>query len=308
MEFTLGELRDFVEKRGYEVGRVKTSYEPRTGYKETGFKNTFSVVVVLPHTELELAGVAAAKSDHERKCLENRRRVWTLETLESEGRVSLYLKLDSEHSLGEVVADPDTHEGWDAVFTALFGHPYTVRWLEFTDGTPRQTFDKLLVAGCVECKTYGVVERVYSSSDREQKLEVRPRDGRPALKFTVTFLEDNLAAKVQECVDYLKAGQVVTDEEREKELSGADLLNFLNAEATVTDGKVVYLTFRKKVGRGVYEEVEPTTEQWDRLGLEYGSDNLGCLQEHDEGADRGGYVVALDNGCTYSDGDGEWYD
>ena len=45
-------------------------------------------------------------------------------------------------------------------------------------------------------------------------------------------------------------------------------------------------------------------EKYELLGIEDG--DLGCIEEHPEGSDRGGYVPTLTNGCYYMENDGEW--
>ena len=47
-----------------------------------------------------------------------------------------------------------------------------------------------------------------------------------------------------------------------------------------------------------------TEEQWDYLGLSDGE--VGSVEPHPEGSDRGGYVPTLDAGPHYDEGGGEW--
>ena len=81
----------------------------------------------------------------------------------------------------------------------------------------------------------------------------------------------------------------------------SDFLNLKNASPVVEGGKVVSLEFCRK---GDDEPYEPSPADYERLGLD--PDNLGCVEPHPEGADRGGYVPMLSNGCHYCECACEW--
>jgi hypothetical protein len=87
------------------------------------------------------------------------------------------------------------------------------------------------------------------------------------------------------------------------DLSDSDYLNSKNASPEVDGGLVVALTFYDD--QNYDEPREPTPEEYERLGLN--PDYLGCVEPHPEGADRGGYVPTLTNGCHYSDVNCEWF-
>jgi hypothetical protein len=53
-----------------------------------------------------------------------------------------------------------------------------------------------------------------------------------------------------------------------------------------------------------YTSRQPTVEEFKELGLD--PNDLGCVEEHPEGSDRGGYVPTLNNGCYYDENGGEW--
>ena len=81
-----------------------------------------------------------------------------------------------------------------------------------------------------------------------------------------------------------------------------EYLNFRNAQADDAGGRIVSLVFHEDDD---YDEpIEPTPEEYERLGLD--PENLGCVEAHPEGADRGGYVLTLSNGCYYDEGGCEW--
>ena len=81
----------------------------------------------------------------------------------------------------------------------------------------------------------------------------------------------------------------------------SDFLNLKNASPVVEGGKVVSLEFCRKDDDEPYE---PSPADYERLGLD--PDNLGCVEPHPEGADRGGYVPMLSNGCHYCECACEW--
>ena len=102
-----------------------------------------------------------------------------------------------------------------------------------------------------------------------------------------------------------KNGKKVTKDEG---LNDVDFLNFKNADPETLGGKVVRLVFYKNNDdNGVSVDdtgTEPTAEEFERLGLD--PEDLGCVDDHPEGSDRGGYVPTLNNGCYDSENAGEW--
>jgi len=87
-----------------------------------------------------------------------------------------------------------------------------------------------------------------------------------------------------------------------RDLSHSEFLNSKNASPVVEDGKIVALEFYEN---GDYDTpLVPSAEDLEWLGLD--SDDLGCVEPHPEGADRGGYVPTLANGCYYSETSCEW--
>jgi hypothetical protein len=83
----------------------------------------------------------------------------------------------------------------------------------------------------------------------------------------------------------------------------AGLLTYWSASPEVSGGQVVALYLHPN--RDFDNPREPTEEEWEKLGLDP-EESLGCVEEHPEGSDRGGYVPTLDNGCYYNEGAGEW--
>jgi len=84
--------------------------------------------------------------------------------------------------------------------------------------------------------------------------------------------------------------------------SDSEFLEAHNASPVVEGGQIVALEFYR---HEEYDDpYEPSKEDYDRLGLD--PEDLGCVEPHPEGADRGGYVPTLTNGCYYSESCCEW--
>ena len=80
------------------------------------------------------------------------------------------------------------------------------------------------------------------------------------------------------------------------------MLNDKNARVVVEGGVIVALEFHPD---GDYHQPqEPTAADYELLKLD--PDNLGCVDEHPEGADRGGWVPTLTNGCYFMEASNEW--
>jgi len=84
-----------------------------------------------------------------------------------------------------------------------------------------------------------------------------------------------------------------------------EYLDAKNACPLVEGGKIVALEMYKPEDRNFREPYEPTEDDYNFLGLN--PEYLGCLEEHPEGADRGGYVPMLTNGCYWMVNDCEWH-
>lgn len=92
----------------------------------------------------------------------------------------------------------------------------------------------------------------------------------------------------------------------------AEQLNELEATPQTEGGKITALVIwtsyddekRRQTGLSG-EETELTDEQYAELGLD--KNDLGCIDDHPEGSDRGGYVPTLNDGSYYMENDGEWY-
>lgn len=88
-----------------------------------------------------------------------------------------------------------------------------------------------------------------------------------------------------------------------------DLADKLNAadpmpRPSIEEGQIAYLYTYDKADKWSETEVPLTDEQYAELGLD--KDDLGCLDDHPEGADRGGYVPTLNDGTYYDENCGEW--
>jgi len=81
-----------------------------------------------------------------------------------------------------------------------------------------------------------------------------------------------------------------------------EFLNSKHASPEIQRGRIVALSFYDD--RNYDEPREPTPEEYEFLGLN--PDELGYIEPHPEGADRGGYVPTLTNGCHYSEVNCEW--
>lgn len=83
----------------------------------------------------------------------------------------------------------------------------------------------------------------------------------------------------------------------------SEYLDLLNARPEVDGGRIVELNLHPNEN---WEEPVPiSAEQCERLGLD--PNDLGCVEAHPEGSDRGGYVPTLSNGCYFMENDGEWH-
>jgi hypothetical protein len=80
----------------------------------------------------------------------------------------------------------------------------------------------------------------------------------------------------------------------------ADKLNELDVTPDCNGGKVTL----ERYDRDSNEYVALTEDQLDYLGLSDGE--VGSVEPHPEGSDRGGYVPTLDAGPHYDEGGGEW--
>ena len=84
--------------------------------------------------------------------------------------------------------------------------------------------------------------------------------------------------------------------------SASEFLDLKNASPVVEGGRVVALEFYPE---GDYDNpYEPSAKDYERLGLD--PEDLGCVEPHPEGSDRGGYVPTLTNGCFWMENAGEW--
>jgi hypothetical protein len=83
----------------------------------------------------------------------------------------------------------------------------------------------------------------------------------------------------------------------------SELLTYWGVSPQVEGGQVTGLVVEKQVGTAWHEN---PLEEWQFDLLELDPQDLGCVDEHPEGSDRGGYVPTLTNGCHYDENGGEW--
>lgn len=84
----------------------------------------------------------------------------------------------------------------------------------------------------------------------------------------------------------------------------SELLTYWNVQPECEGGRVARLLTSREVTPNVWSEDELEDWQYELAGLD--SSNLGFVEPHPEGSDRGGYVPTLTNGCHYDEGGNCW--
>lgn len=147
---------------------------------------------------------------------------------------------------------------------------------------------------------YGKVQERFDHQGSDPAVELTlTRNKHDFATVRVSLLNDDYEAKAKEVVDALLAEK----EDRKKKKKNTPLherLNELKVSPTVEDGKVTELVDENNESLRVAE--------LESLGLD--PDDLGSIEEHPEGADRGGYlptVRSADRGdAQYDECDGQW--
>jgi len=85
--------------------------------------------------------------------------------------------------------------------------------------------------------------------------------------------------------------------------TNSEFLEAKNACPLIEKGQIIALEMYKPEDFNFKEPYEPTEDDYKFLGLN--PEYLGCLEPHPEGADRGGYVPMLTNGCYWMHN--EWH-
>ena len=92
-------------------------------------------------------------------------------------------------------------------------------------------------------------------------------------------------------------------------MSLADKLNHLNVTPDCNGGQVSLEKWDKETRSCIpLTEAEYDWLELDGYDREQAEGNVGTVEAHPEGADRGGYVPTLDAGPIYCEGAGEWQD
>lgn len=89
-----------------------------------------------------------------------------------------------------------------------------------------------------------------------------------------------------------------------KTASPGELLTYWQVGPDVESGKVVGLTTCREI---LGDQYENQLEDWQYKLLKLDPNDLGCVEAHPEGSDRGGYVPTLTNGCYYDENGGCWH-
>lgn len=143
-----------------------------------------------------------------------------------------------------------------------------------------------------ELPGYGKYEGGYSN---ETVVPVKlSRNKAEFATVKVDLLNDDFATKAQEVLKLLKAQK----EDRKKKRKNTPLyerLNELKVTPELEGGKVVSLVDQN--GESL------RTAELEELGLD--PENLGSVEPHPEGADRGGYLPEV-GGCQYDENANEW--
>lgn len=112
-------------------------------------------------------------------------------------------------------------------------------------------------------------------------------------RYQLSYLGRRLQEQVRKFEEYLyEHGRV------------SEVLTYWNVTPETCGGQVVKLVTSRKLHSGLWCDEELADWQYELLKLD--PQNLGCVEPHPEGSDRGGYVPTLTDGTHYDEGGGCW--
>lgn len=284
MEWTFDQLRKLTEKAGLEVTQALLVSPPRQQpVWDQGL--TFNLVGKLSGVRFELLDNDLVQGKHDKPYLRLSLsgNFFATEPLPEQNHQTVEKALQTllaREDVKKVVAggglDKVRDRFWEAVADAVkkAGGEASAKW---------DLSGKLSGYGKYKGSTDGVEASVHLERNKEVFHTLK-----------VNLLDCDFAATAKEVVRLLKEKQ----EDAKKKKKNTPLyerLNELGVTPVVEDGKVTALVDENGEALRVKELEE--------LGLD--PENLGSVQPHPEGADRGGYLPEV-GGAQYDENSGEW--